>query len=91
MGVLDGRWSSLSPELRAWRDGVVAALVEAADQGDAVVFTHHVAINAALSTAGGDDRVRIARPDNGSRTVFEVVGGGLSLVVLGGEADTQVR
>lgn len=90
-GVLDGRWSSLSADLRVWREGVLAAMAEAAAHGDAVVFTHHVAINAALSFAGGDDRVRIARPDNCSSTIFEVVGHKLVLVALGREADTQVR
>jgi broad specificity phosphatase PhoE len=90
-GVMAGRWSSLPRELRAWRQEVVAAVVEAGELGDAVVFTHHVAINAALGFAAGDDRVRVASPDNCSQTVVDVIGGRLVLVELGREADTEVR
>lgn len=90
-GVMAGRWSSLPAELRVWREAVVAAVVEAGELGDAVVFTHHVAINAAVGFARGDDRVRVASPDNCSQTVVDVAGGRLVLVELGREADTEVR
>ena len=88
--ALDGSWSALPPMVRSWRDGVVAALTRWADAGDVVVFSHFVAINAALGWAAGDDRVCVHRPDNCSRTVLDVDAGRLVVVELGGEAETHV-
>ncbi len=70
-----------------WRDAVARAV--AAKPG-AAVFSHFVAINAAVSAATGDDRVLSFRPDNASITIFETDGERLTLVERGAEAETRV-
>jgi broad specificity phosphatase PhoE len=69
------RWAELDEERRRWRDGVIAALL--AVTSDSVVTTHYIAINAAVGTATGDDRVVSFRPDFCSIT--ELDSDGLSL------------
>jgi broad specificity phosphatase PhoE len=83
------RWSQIQGDLDydLWRRGVGAALIEHAG---AAVFSHFVAINAAVSCVTGDDRVLSFRPDHASISVFDVTGGKLSLVERGPEAATQV-
>jgi broad specificity phosphatase PhoE len=81
-------WSELDEERRAWRDGVVAALL--ALDADTVVVTHYIAINAAVGAATGDDRVMNFRPDNCSCTVLDSDGSRLILVELGRERETVV-
>ena len=61
----------------------------AAHEG-AAVFSHYVALNAAVSSALGDERVMAFRPDHCSVTVFEPGDGGLILIDKGREAATQV-
>jgi broad specificity phosphatase PhoE len=87
--VLHRRWSELAPELRAWRDAVVAALL--AQGGDTVVVTHFVAINAAVGAATADDHVVCFRPDNCSCTVLEADDGSLRVVELGRQRQTRVQ
>ncbi len=70
-----------------WRNGVATFLL---DCGDTVVFTHFVAINAAVSAATGDPRVGVFRPGNASVTTLETDGGRLRLVELGAEAESRV-
>lgn len=71
-----------------WRDEVATALVAAAP---AAVFSHFVAINAAVSVAEGHERVRACQPGHASITVLDADGrGGLKLVALGAQAETQV-
>ena len=79
----------LAPDLRAWRDAVVAALLAQAE--DAVVVTHFVAINATVGEATGDDRVVCFRPDNCSCTVLEANDGRLRVVELGRQRETLVQ
>lgn len=88
-GIMDGTWSAVDPERRAWRDSVVAGL--AALREDSVIFTHYIAINVAVGAATGDDRVVCFRPDHCSVTVLETEDGALRLVRLGAEAETVVR
>jgi broad specificity phosphatase PhoE len=87
--AMAGTWTALGPRYTAFRDGVVATLV--ATGADAVVFSHFVAINAAIGAALDDDRLVIRRLDNCSVTVFDVVDGQLHLVEGGHEADTLIR
>lgn len=91
--ALASRWGDLDTAQRAWRDAVVARLL--AVDGDAVVFTHFVAINVAIGAATGDDRVVCASVGHASVTTFEVVAGAggrrLELVALGDEQPTVVR
>jgi broad specificity phosphatase PhoE len=56
-----------------------------------VIFSHFIAINAAIGAATNDDRVVIGHLDNCSVSVFEASDEGLSLVEMGGEADTLIR
>ena len=71
-----------------WRRAVGVALAEQTD--NAAIFSHFVAINAALSCVSGETRVLTFRPDHASISVFELVDGRLGLVARGPEAQTQV-
>ena len=71
-----------------WRRAVGEALSEQAV--NTAIFSHFVAINAALSCVTGEPRVLTFRPDHASITVFEFAGGQLRLVERGPEAQTQV-
>jgi broad specificity phosphatase PhoE len=71
----------------AWRDRVGEAVVRHAG---AAIFSHFVAINAAVSAATGEDAVRAFQPDHCSITRFEVQGETLSLIELGRAAATGV-
>jgi len=75
--------------LQQWRRDVVEALLGLAN--DTVVFTHFIAINAAVSHATQDQRVISFRPDNASITVLETDGHRLDLVERGIEAATRVN
>jgi broad specificity phosphatase PhoE len=83
------RWSEVQGDIDydAWRRSVAEALVGYAG---VAVFSHYVAINAAVSVATGDDHVLNFRPDHASITVFDVEGGALKLIERGPEAATQV-
>ncbi len=83
-------WSQQPAEQLAWRQRVVDFLLGLEGQ-DAVVVSHFVAINAAVSWAMGDDRVIVFAPDNCSRTELKVEGGRLEVVELGITATTHVN
>ena len=88
-----GEWSAIEGDLdyEAWRGAVAAALKAAATDGAPVaVFSHYVALNAAVSAVLDDPRVLAFRPDHCSITVFEAEAGGLRLVEQGREATTGV-
>jgi len=88
--AMQGTWTDLGPRYTAFRDGVAAAL--RSRQRDSVLFSHFIAINAAIGDALGDDRLVIRSLDNCSVTVIDVdTDGGLSLVEGGQEADTLIR
>ena len=57
---------------------------------DTVVFTHFVAINTIVAAASRDDRLTVFTPTNCSRTVIDIERGNLSVVQLGGQADTDI-
>jgi len=71
-----------------WRRAVGQALEELTD--NTAVFSHFVAINAALSCMSGEPRVLTFRPDHCAITTFDLADGRLSLVERGREAQTQV-
>jgi broad specificity phosphatase PhoE len=83
-----GTWDTAGADHTGWRQQVIDTL--AAIEGDAVVVTHFIAINAAVGAATDDARVVSFMPGNCSRTVLDVADGRLSLVELGGEAITRV-
>ena len=90
---LHGRWEDQEPELVAWRDLAVATVADIGRRGDAVAFTHFVAINAIVGAALGDPRVMVFRPANCARTELSVTDDGTLQVVELGEAgpDTVVQ
>ena len=88
--AFQGRWSDIEGDLdyTAWRRGVAEAV---ARHAGAAVFSHFVAINAALSWATADERVVVARPDHASIHTFAALAdGSLTLVELGAQASTGV-
>ncbi|MCC5873836.1 MAG: histidine phosphatase family protein [Gammaproteobacteria bacterium] len=89
--AMAGTWSDLTPDYQRWRDGVIECLTSLT--GDTVIFTHFIAINAAVGHAQGEDRLVCFRPDNASitRLVTEAGSGKLTVEELGTEADTEVR
>jgi broad specificity phosphatase PhoE len=87
--VMGGMWSALGPRYVHYRDDVVAFLRSLAS--DTVVFSHFVAINAAIGAAIGDDRMVILALDNASVTTIDADAKGLTFVEGGDEADTLIR
>lgn len=87
--AMQGSWTDLGEKYTSYRDRVAACLVGLG--GDTVVFSHFVAINAAIGAATDDDRLVIRRLDNCSVTVVDAADGRLTLVEGGAEADTSIR
>ena len=87
--AMAGSWRALGERYVDYRDDVVRAVASAST--DTVIFSHFVAINAAIGAALGDDRVLIRSLDNCSVTVIDVIDGALHLVEGGHEADTLIR
>ena len=85
-----GTWADLGGRYVAFRDHVVR-IAAVGDRADSVVFSHFIAINAAIGAAIGDDRLVVRSLDNCSVTVIDVVDGALQLVESGHEADTLIR
>jgi broad specificity phosphatase PhoE len=87
--AMAGTWTALGAPYTAFRDGIAGALLSCPT--DTVVFSHFVAIYAAVGAATGDDRVVVHSLDNCSVTVLEAVDGVLHLREAGHEADTLIR
>ena len=86
--IMGRSWSQTDPDLRQWRDVVVSGLTRL--QVDTAVYSHFVAINAALGASIGDDRVLCFRPAHASVTILETNGRAISLVEIGQTAETTV-
>jgi broad specificity phosphatase PhoE len=86
--AMTGRWRDLGAELAVWRMGVASALL--ALQDDVVVFSHFVAINAAVGAALEDDRVLVFQPAHASITILSTDGGRLRLIDLGRQLESNV-
>ncbi|MEK7266207.1 MAG: histidine phosphatase family protein [Pseudomonadota bacterium] len=86
--VMAGGWRDAGEALLLWRKELVAALT--AQREDCAIFSHFVAINAAVGAATGDDAVIGFRPDNCSITVLDSDGASLTLVERGRESLTIV-
>ena len=84
-----GRWDEIVGDLdyAEWARGVARAVVA---KPGAAVFSHFVAINAAVSVAKGDPRVRQFEPAHTAISKFEIDGERLSLVEAGRSSETQV-
>ena len=87
--VMSGHWGEQDEALQTWQRDLASCLL--AIPTDTAIFSHYVAINAAVGAATDDDRVLIFRPDNGSITILETDGVSLRLVQRGAEAETQVN
>jgi broad specificity phosphatase PhoE len=91
--IMAGDWRSAdaaNPDLALahWRKALIAVLLGTAY--DAVIFTHFIAINVAVGSAIGEDRVICCRPDNGSITVFTHDSHALHLKERAREVMTQI-
>jgi broad specificity phosphatase PhoE len=82
-------WALIEGEIDyvRWRDRVAEAVVRNAG---AAIFTHFVALNAAIAVAKGSEQVMNFQPDHASITTFEVENGVLRLVSLGRAAVTGI-
>jgi len=87
--AMAGNWSDLEPNSQQWRQNIVDYLLSCSE--DCIIFSHYVAINAAVSYAQGDDRMRVFAPHNCSVTSFDNSTGKLVIVDLGVTADTFVN
>jgi broad specificity phosphatase PhoE len=87
--AFQGTWAAIQGDMDydAWRGDIVASL---ARRGNTAVFSHYVAINAAVSKLTGVDQVLAFRPDHCSITVLETDGDTVRLVEKGAEAATGV-
>ena len=80
--AMRARWSN-DAALARFRDRVATTLLALAN--DTVVFSHFVAINAAVGVATGVEDVSVFKPGHASVTILENAGGVLRLVELGAE------
>ena len=87
--VMEGLWSEQSSSLQIWKHELAQCLLSI--KSDTVIFSHFVAINAAVSLAENSDQVLIFRPDNCSITEIETDGTSLRLIRRGQEANTKVN
>lgn len=87
--AMQGTWDELEPKFGTWRDDLVACLTGLTQ--DCVIFSHYVAINAAVGAAQGDPRMRVFAPDNCSVTSLDNTGGQLNVELLGHTADTKIN
>jgi broad specificity phosphatase PhoE len=87
--AMAGNWSDLDPSSQQWRQNIVDYLLSCSQ--DCIIFSHYVAINAAVSFAQGDDKMRVFAPDNCSVTSFDNSSGELVIVALGVTDDTFVN
>jgi broad specificity phosphatase PhoE len=84
--VMSGHWEEahVGEDLRAWRDNVARTLVGQCQ--DTIVFSHFVAINAAVSVAMGSTNVCVFKPGHASVTILDNDGGTLRVLQLGQES-----
>lgn len=87
--AFQGTWQAIDGDMDydAWRADIVASL---AGRPNTAVFSHYVAINAAVSKLTGVDQVLAFRPDHCSITILETEGGEVRLIAKGAEAATSV-
>jgi len=87
--AFNGRWDEIEGDLdyAAWAAAVASAC---ARHPGAAIFSHFVAINAAVAQAVGDPRVRQFEPGHASITSFAIAPTGLRLLSKGVSATTQV-
>jgi broad specificity phosphatase PhoE len=79
--LVQGGWKSADGELHGWRSSLLDFLMGC--DRDIVVFSHYVAINAAVGAALGTDEFALFRPANASVTIIDNHGGRLRLIEQG--------
>ncbi len=84
--IMTGNWSDahVDPTLRVWRSQIGATLLALPE--DTIIFSHFVAINAAVGFASGADQVTSFQPGHASMTVLSNDGGNLAIVALGAQS-----
>lgn len=91
--AMAGTWTQVAGRSGAhyldYRNAIAERI--AAITADTVVFSHFIAINAAIGVATENDAMVIASLDNCSVTTFEITNGKLVLIESGNEADTLIR
>ena len=87
--AMAGDWSDLEASVQQWRQELAEFLLSC--DRDCIIFSHYVAINAAVGAAMNDDRMRIFGPDNCSVTTLSNSEGKLSVVQLGRVAHTHIN
>ncbi|MDX2232882.1 MAG: histidine phosphatase family protein [Hyphomonadaceae bacterium] len=80
--VMAGPWSAV-PDLAPFRRAIIDCLL--AQETDTAIFSHYVAINAAVSAAVGSGSVMVFKPAHASVTVIETTAGELRLIEKGAE------
>ena len=88
-GIMAGTWDALDTSLQQWRTNLAQCLLDLKESS--VLFSHYVAINAAVGVAQSDNRMVVFRPDNASVTTLSNDNGKLRVLELGGEAVTFVN
>jgi broad specificity phosphatase PhoE len=86
MAIMNGAWRDdhVDPMLRQWRDEIGVALKGMTT--DTIIFSHFVAINAAVGIALGQDKVTSFKPGHASVTILESAQAQLSVLELGQES-----
>jgi len=80
-GLMQASWSSVDPALRRWRSTLLDFLARC--ETNIVIFSHYVAINAAVGAALGREEFEPFQPANTSVTVLDNQGGRLRLIEQG--------
>ena len=88
-GAMQGTWADLGETYTRYRNDVVDYVRNC--DGDTLIFSHFIAINAVIGACLGDDRLVIRSLDNCSVTTVAIESDGLRLVEGGSEADTLIR
>jgi broad specificity phosphatase PhoE len=88
--IMSGSWqdSHVDEGLRHWRDQIGQALLELTQ--DTLVFSHFVAINAAVGLASKSDAVTCFKPGHASVTILRSAGGVLTVESFGEEAPIRL-
>ncbi len=92
--AMAGTWGELGAPLKNWRDSLVSCLLDIDE--DCVMFSHYVAINAAVGAAQDSDLMRVFAPDNCSVTTLNNDSQSknsqtLQVVTLGRTAATKIN
>lgn len=87
--AMQGSWQQLDAPFQDWRKALHTCLCSI--RSSCVIFSHYVAINAAVGLASNDTRMRIFAPDNGSITTLSLTDGQLTVESLGRTADTKIN